>query len=196
MFVREYGDFVKYSPATNYLYYTGKVWTESELKVHRLVQQFIDLQIKEACLKLQKAQKAEMDSALNKDDVENKKNKQEITQAMLYRKFALAKRDTLKIKAVLTEAKPMVEIDSSFLDADPFMLNTPDGTVNLRTKEIHPHTSADYCTKITNAGISSDGAELFSDFLKTITCGDKELEDYLQLVAGMFAVGAVYREIS
>ena len=194
VFVREYGDVVKYSPATNYLYYTGKVWTESELKVHRLVQQFTDLQIKEASVKLQRAQKAEMDSVLNKDDMEAKKNKQEVNRAMKYMKIALGKRDTMKIRAVLTEAKPMAEIDSSMLDADLFLLNTLDGTVDLRTKEIHPHTSLDYCTKITNVGVSVEGAELFANFLKTITCDNKELENYLQLVAGMFAVGAVYRE--
>lgn len=36
--------------------------------------------------------------------------------------------------------------------------------------------------------------ELFREFLDRITCGDTQLQDYLQMIAGMFAVGAVYRE--
>lgn len=194
VFVREYGDIVKYSPATNYLYYTGKVWIENQLEVHRLVQKFTDRQIKEACAELKKAQEAEMESALNKDDIENKISKKRVTKSIAYRKFVLAKRDTLKISAVLTEAKPMVALDSSCLDSDPFMLNTLNGTVDLRSKEVHSHRSTDYCTKITKTEISNQGTELFSDFLKTITCNNKELENYLQVIAGMFAVGAVYRE--
>ncbi len=194
VFVREYGNIVKYSPSTGYLYYNGKVWIENELSVHRLVQQFTDRQIDDARSELRKAQQAEDESALNKDEVENKKSKDAINHAIKYRSFAIAKRDTLKIKAVLTEAKPMVEIADSSLDANPFMLNTPDGTIDLRSREIHSHTPDDYCTKITNASISVDGEALFSDFLNVITCENKDLENYLQLISGMFAVGAVYQE--
>jgi hypothetical protein len=41
-------------------------------------------------------------------------------------------------------------------DADPWLLNTPDGTIDLRTGERHPHESKDYITQCT--AISPGGA--------------------------------------
>jgi len=37
-------------------------------------------------------------------------------------------------------------------DTDPWLLNTPEGTVDLRTGEMHKHRRDEYITKITNAG--------------------------------------------
>lgn len=37
------------------------------------------------------------------------------------------------------------------LDADPWLLNTPNGTIELRTGELHPHEPDDLITKITGA---------------------------------------------
>ena len=37
-------------------------------------------------------------------------------------------------------------------DTDPWMLNTPEGTVDLRTGEMHPHRRDEYITKITKTG--------------------------------------------
>jgi phage/plasmid-associated DNA primase len=34
-------------------------------------------------------------------------------------------------------------------DADPWLLNTPGGTVDLKTGALRPHKLADYCTKMT-----------------------------------------------
>lgn len=194
VFVEKYGSVVRFSLATKYLFYTGKVWTENSLKVHRLVQSLTEEQLRESVYKLNKAQKTENESAINGDDVANKKTKEAIKQAEKYRNFALKSRDTLRIKAVLKETAPMVEIDVSKLDSDGFMLNTPDGIVDLRTKELHQHKPTDYCTKITNASPSSLGAELFDDFIKIITCNDDSLAEYLQLIAGMCAIGKVFNE--
>ena len=193
-FLKEYKNIIRYSPATGYLYYTGTVWIESELKVQKLVQQYTDLQLKEACSALKEANDKENTAAVNNDDFGKKAAKEEAKTALKYRNFILKMRDTLKINAVIREAKPLIEIAASQLDADPYLLNTPDGIVNLKTKEIHPHKYDDYCTKITGVGISPDGAEIFSEFLKVITCGDQELEKYLQTIAGMFALGKVEDE--
>ena len=56
------------------------------------------------------------------------------------------------------------------------------------------HNPKNYCTKITRVSPSEKGRELFEKFLDQITCGDKELQDYLQLVCGMGAVGKVFHE--
>lgn len=40
----------------------------------------------------------------------------------------------------------------------------------------------------------SDGAELWWGFLDTVTCGNTELAEYLQTVAGMAVLGKVFTE--
>lgn len=194
VFVREYGRVIRFSLATNYLFYTGKVWIEDELKVHGLAQNLTELQLKEACSELKKAQKIENDSTINGDNFEKKNAKTAIRLAEQYRKHALSSRHTLRIGAMLKETKPMVEIDVSYLDADGFLLNTPAGTVDLRENKLCPHNPTDYCTKITKVSPTNKGADLFSAFLEVITCGDKPLEDYLQIISGMCAVGKVFCE--
>lgn len=103
-------------------------------------------------------------------------------------------RNTPRITAVLTEAQPMVEIDVETLDKDGFLLNTPTGTIDLKTGNQNPHDPLDYCTKITTVSPDLRNIKLFQDFLQTITNNDKSLEDYLQYIAGMCLIGKVYCE--
>ena len=73
-------------------------------------------------------------------------------------------------------------------DRDPWLLNTPSGTVDLRTGDIRPHRREDYCTKVT--AISPGGDCLrWLEFLKQITGGDDELQEFLKRVAGYGLTG-------
>jgi putative DNA primase/helicase len=82
------------------------------------------------------------------------------------------------------------------MDADPWVLNTHSGIVDLRTGKISPHDTAALCARITAAtGGPSQGADLWSLFLHGITQGDKELQDYLQRVAGYFATGVTAEDV-
>ena len=90
----------------------------------------------------------------------------------------------------------MVEIDQRQLDADEFLLNTPSATYDLRIgpTSAHDHTPTDYITKQTSVDPSDEGIELWQDALETFFCGDSELVDYVQEVAGLSAIGKVYEE--
>lgn len=194
IFARTYYQKVRYTPATGYLFFDGAVWKESELKARSMAQNLTVNQLHEACNQLKRAQKCENDAVVggNKDAEETAK--QDIKQARQYRKYALAYQHTLRISATLKEAQTMLAIDLEKLDADAFLLNTPAGTVDLRTKELKAHNPADFCTRITNKSPSDEGNELFKNFLNVITCGDTSLAEYLQCVAGMIAVGKVFCE--
>jgi putative DNA primase/helicase len=73
-------------------------------------------------------------------------------------------------------------------DADPWLLNTPGGTIDLRTGERHPHESTDYITQCTS--ISPGGAcPLWQQFLQRITNGDEALQQFLQRMAGYALTG-------
>lgn len=49
-----------------------------------------------------------------------------------YFRFVVNRRLSKNIASTLKEARPMLEIDRSKLDADGFLLNTPDCTYDLR----------------------------------------------------------------
>ena len=74
-------------------------------------------------------------------------------------------------------------------DADPLLLNTPDGTVNLRTGDLRKHRREDWLTKRTAVGPRDEDAPLWREFLKRVTGGDKELELYLQRCFGYSLTG-------
>jgi putative DNA primase/helicase len=80
-------------------------------------------------------------------------------------------------------------------DADPWLLNTPAGTVDLRAGEMHPHRREDGITKVTPVSPSDEAPALWFDCLKTWTRGDAELEGFLQRLAGYFCTGSVRDEV-
>ena len=194
VFVNAYGDRSRYSAATKWLVYDGKKWNESELKAQGLAQQLTDRQLEEARNMLLQAQEDE-DAALEDDDEGKAKRAKALAEtAKAYRSFVLGRRKTSRIAATLTEARPDLEIAVQELDQDPFLLNTPDGTVDLRTGALRPHDPNDFCTKMTAVSPSTDGVELWKDFLNRITCGDESLQSYHQICSGMELVGKVFCE--
>ena len=61
-------------------------------------------------------------------------------------------------------------------DADPWLLNTPGGTVDLRSGEMRSHKRSDYITKITAATPDFDArSPMWDAFLARILDGNKEL---------------------
>ena len=78
-------------------------------------------------------------------------------------------------------------------DADPWLLNTPGGTVELRTGKLRLQRSDDYITKITAVTPRRGRRRRWLKFLKRIMDGDRELIQYLQRVAG-YALTGITRE--
>jgi putative DNA primase/helicase len=73
-------------------------------------------------------------------------------------------------------------------DTDPWLLNTPDGVVDLRTGKMREHRTADYMTK--RAAVSPGGkCPLWRKFMSDITNGAADLQKYLQRVAGYCLTG-------
>jgi putative DNA primase/helicase len=73
-------------------------------------------------------------------------------------------------------------------DADPWLLNTPDGVVDLRTGKTRPHRPEDSMTKLTAVGPRGD-CPLFLKFLEKIMRGDAEVIAYLRRVFGYCLTG-------
>ncbi len=83
------------------------------------------------------------------------------------------------------------------LDSDPFLLNTLNGVVDLRTLERKPHTGETrqlLMTRMCAAEFDPDAkSEEWQAFLTTLTGGDKDLESYLQRALG-YAIFGQWRE--
>ena len=194
VFTAVYGDSVKYTPATKFIVYNGTVWQESEIKAQGLSQELTERQLEEARKRVRKAQNSLNRAVESGDENRIREARKQLDREEAFRGYVLGRRKTDKVKATLTETRPKVEIDVAQLDADGYLLNTPGGTVDLRTGEIKPHCPDDYCTKITTVAPDTANAEMFAEFMERVTVGDRELERYLQEVAGMCAVGRVLRE--
>ena len=74
-------------------------------------------------------------------------------------------------------------------DADPWLLNTPGGVVDLRTGRKRSHERADRMTKITTATPGGD-CPTWWQFIDEVTGGDKELQAYLQRMVGYALTGS------
>lgn len=73
-------------------------------------------------------------------------------------------------------------------DADLWLLNTPDGVIDLRTGHRGPHRPEYYMTKITSVGPGGE-CPRFRAFLDRITNGDAELQAYLCRMLGYALTG-------
>ena len=76
-------------------------------------------------------------------------------------------------------------------DADAWLLNTPAGTVNLRTGELCGHRREQYLTKLTAAGPAGpgDNCPLWLRFLGRVTADNVDLQAFLQRVIGYCLTG-------
>lgn len=73
-------------------------------------------------------------------------------------------------------------------DANPWLLNTPGGIINLETRETFPHDPDHLMTKSTAVGSGGDCPIWFA-FLDKVTGGNAQLKEYLKRVAGYWLTG-------
>ncbi len=172
-FVLRYGQDVRYCyPWGKWLVWTGARWERDEAgKVHRLA--------KEAVRSIyQEAAAAEDEN----------------------RRKALAKHATSseaknRIEAMLELAKSDVPVSPDELDADPWLLNAPNGTVDLRTGELRSPRREDLLTKMAGAEYDPDAsAPVWGAFLKRVLPSE-ELRAFVQRGAGYSATGDTSEQV-
>ena len=215
--VREYGDELCYTESTDYLRYDGHCWRESKQRAVGAVEEFLDLQLADAEDEITAAVKTlteisgvafdlsdgikgltrqlkAFDDREKIQALEDAKSK--LAAALVYRAFVMKRRDMNYILSALSAARPMVQMEITDLDSDPFLLNTPDATYDLRLGRagVQAQEPRNYITKITAFNPSEKGTETWRSALETFFCGDEELIEYVQMIVGLAAVGKVFLE--
>ncbi len=107
---------------------------------------------------------------------------------------AIASAKTVAAVERLAQADPRLATTVDVWDADPWLLNTPDGVVDLRTGKLRPHSSGDYMTKITAVGPGGD-CPRFKQFMREIMAGDEEMVAFVQRVLGYCLTGDISEEV-
>jgi putative DNA primase/helicase len=84
---------------------------------------------------------------------------------------------------------PQVAVTNDYWDADPWLLGTPGGTVDLRTGELRESDRHDAITKLTAVAPLDEACPLWLKFLDEATGGDHEFIRFLQQWCGYCLTG-------
>jgi putative DNA primase/helicase len=173
-FVNMHGRDVRWH-AKSWRIWTGKVWRDNaENDVMRLARD-----VSRTLL--------EMAANASSDDIKKK-----------LRQSGRAAGSERGLKAILGVARANAAIsltDANPFDADPWLFNVQNGTLDLRTGELRRHERMDLLTKIAPVGYYANAsAPRFEQFLQE-TFRDNDVEDYIQRYFGYCLTGDVSEQV-
>ena len=104
-------------------------------------------------------------------------------------------RDRLASMVDVARTLPDVVVEADQWDADRMLFNVANGTINLRNGNLIPHNPAHYITKGSSVEYRpGQRCGRFERFLGDATGGDRELQNFLQVVAGYCLTGMTTEE--
>ena len=95
---------------------------------------------------------------------------------------------TVAAAVTLARSDPRIAATVVQWDADPWLLNTPGGVVDLQSGRLRPSRAVDYATKIT-AVAPGGKCPGWLNFLERVTNRDAELQAYLKRACGYMLTG-------
>lgn len=161
---------ILYVPERNRWYvYDGKRWKPDEGKVMELVKRLVEALKEYTCL-------------LRAGDNDYIK----YVQKLLSRR----KRET-----ILKDAESIYTVSMSEFDKDPYLLNCLNGTLDLRTFELHDHTPEDMLTKISGVAFDKTACcDRWKQHMIEIMDNDMGKVEYLQKALGYALTGSTNYE--
>ncbi|MFE5093266.1 phage/plasmid primase, P4 family [Streptomyces sp. NPDC056638] len=160
-FMKRDGGGVRYARGLGYLTWDGTIWTPGEAKVRE-------------SLHLMGAELIASGEDAN-------------------RRLALKALTNRSIDAVLKElpSVPGVPAQASDFDAHHHLLSVANGTIDLRTGKLHPHTPADMITKRLDVAYHPDApAERWNRFLTEVFPGHPDLPEFMRRLVGYGITGS------
>lgn len=199
VFSRIYAEDLLYTDSLGWLWWNGKKWDRGDHHATRCALELSWTMYQDALTRYTAAKHAAAQADIDfADETISKsgrgKAKDAEAAAKAYFKHASATRNATRINSLISLSIPSFMIKADQLDANPFDLNTPAGIVDLRSGGVRPHDPKAYCTRIAAYSPGTAREAMWSEFLDWVTGGDQSVRDYLQMVAGMAAVGEVFQE--
>lgn len=206
----EYASKIRYSLATRWLVFEGGFWVENDLSAQGVAQELTARQLDEANAHV--AQAWERMQATGADQIiaqasSKARGAAKLTgsqvdaftaheDALAYRRFVLNRRLSRNITATLHEAGPILQVRTCDLDTNPFLLNTPSATYDVRigVESGRPNDPGDLITKQTSVDPCDEGSEIWAEALNVFFQSDPELIAYVQRIVGLAAIGKVMVE--
>ena len=96
----------------------------------------------------------------------------------------------------MARSEPGIVVKPDQLDADPWLLNLPNGTLELKTITLRPHDRADLITKLCPTLYDADAeCPLWRGMVATITDRNDVLQRFLRRLAGLWLTGSAREHI-
>ncbi|MDQ3318428.1 MAG: phage/plasmid primase, P4 family, partial [Actinomycetota bacterium] len=166
-FAARHGEGVRYCyPWRKWLVWTGARWERDDAgRIHQLAKETVRAIYREA------------------SDAEDEDRRKALA------KHASASESETRIRAMVELSKSERPISPDALDADPWLLNTKNGTIDLRTGELREHRREDLITKLAPVEYDPNAAApALEAFLERVLPGE-ELRGFVQRAAGYSATG-------
>jgi putative DNA primase/helicase len=186
--IARHGMRIRYADATGFLVWDGTRWKPDDTReLYRMAADTARAIRAEAAMLA--------DHYGDSDSDEAKAGRKDAGKAFA---FSLRSEEEPRLRRMLEVAKsmPTVIVTPTQLDADSWLLNTPTGTVDLRTGAVREHDQRDLITKVTSGGYKpASECPTWEKFLDTIFSGDQALIDYVQTAVGYSATGHVIERV-
>jgi putative DNA primase/helicase len=178
-----HGPRLRFSAGLGWLAWDGQRWAADAARATELAKDALRCLFREAMAELDVA-----GSARDRDAIE-------AAEARI--NHAVKSQSSRGVAAMLklTETDPRIIVRPDDLDADPYLLNVANGTIDLRTGRLRPHDSRDLITKL--SPVKYDPSAPLDDwlsFLSTATRGDASMIEFLQRSAGYSLTGETTQE--
>lgn len=184
-FADQYGQNLRFNGSFGWMFWDGQRWLlNADAEARMLMMRYTDRLYGQARVALQAAP--------------DKPSKDRATALF---KHAVKLRTAGGLASLVNFTKAIVNDNhAEDYDARAWDLNTPGGIIDLKTGALRPHSKDAKATKITAATVAEEyrpGLPAYDEwmqFIAHITGGDVDFARYLQILAGMAAVGEVYEE--
>lgn len=175
-----------YALGAGWILWTGKFWRPDPTNEGAIATGFVDT------LSRRIAQEAARVTRKASTDEDTERRKALMAQAEALLKWAVASENAQVIAAGLKLSKHALLIEYRTLNADPWLFNVQNGTVDLRTGQLRPHNPADLITFI--APVEYDPTAtcpVWESFVLAIFNGDVDMVAFIQRGLGWSLTGVV-----